>query len=104
MKSDRSLRRVLARNVRRLRELRGWPVEILARRLRLAVPRIAAIERGASSNVRIGVVEAIARVFDVEVAELLTLTGQRKKAPTGRRARQTRVNIPEDRPPRRRAS
>jgi len=103
MKSDRSLRRVLARNVQRLRATRGWPVDVLARRLRVDVPTIAALERG-SSDVRIGLVEAIARVFRVEVVELLTFPAQRKKPPAARRVPKATAGIPRDPPPRRRAS
>lgn len=70
-KADRSVRKVLAANVRRLREQQGWSLEVLARRLRMGVRTLTAIESGGVAGVRIGVVEAIARVFKVEVADVL---------------------------------
>jgi transcriptional regulator with XRE-family HTH domain len=65
MKSDRSLRVVLAKNVRRLRELRGWTPNVLAKRLGIGVPRLAAIESASLPDVRIGLVEAMARELEV---------------------------------------
>ncbi len=84
-KSNRSISKVLARNVTRLRELRGWTPTVLARRLGTSVAKIAAIESGSSNDVRIGVVEALARLFEVEEVELLTVRARAQKSvATGR--------------------
>jgi transcriptional regulator with XRE-family HTH domain len=72
MKPDPSIGVVLARNVRRLRERQDLSADALAERLGISASRVAAIERGDGVDVRIGLVEAIALVFEVGVDELLT--------------------------------
>ncbi len=84
-KPNRSISKVLARNVISLRELRGWTPTVLAERLGTSVAKIAAIENGSSDDVRIGVVEALARLFEVEEVELLTARPlTQKSGSTGR--------------------
>jgi transcriptional regulator with XRE-family HTH domain len=90
MKSDRSIRMVLATNVRRLRELRNWSLPILARRLGVSVLRITAIEAGHIPGLRIAEVQAIARVLGVEVVDLLTLPARKRKPRSGQRVRKKR--------------
>jgi transcriptional regulator with XRE-family HTH domain len=80
MKPDRSIHAVLAKNVRRLRELRGWTHDLLAKRLGIGVPTVVAIERGRLPQVRIGIVEALARELEVDVVELLTRKTPKRKA------------------------
>jgi transcriptional regulator with XRE-family HTH domain len=80
MTSDRSIRAILASNVRHWREQRGWAPADLARRVGISNQRIAAIENGSLSDVRIGLVEAIAQALEVEVAELLTRPGPKTGA------------------------
>ena len=52
----------------------------MARRVGISNQRIAAIENASLSDVRIGLVEAIAQALEVEVAELLTRPGPKNGA------------------------
>jgi transcriptional regulator with XRE-family HTH domain len=85
VKSDLGIRVVLARNVRRLRELKGWTHDVLAKRLGVGASRVAAIESARLPDVRIGIVEAMARELEVEVVELLTRKTAGRKAGLARR-------------------
>jgi XRE family transcriptional regulator, fatty acid utilization regulator len=102
MKFDRSIHAVLARNVRGLRERRGWTHNVLAERLGVGVPSIAAIESARLRNVRMGLVEAIARELGVEVVELLTPKTPRRKAGFERRAPRAKTKTSTGRAPGRR--
>ena len=62
-------RRILARNVRRLRLARKWSQEELAAAARLHQVQISSIEAG-KSNTTIDVLQRLARALGVPVAEL----------------------------------
>src|SRR5688572_5525013 len=63
-------RRVVARNVMRLRIQRGWTQQQLAREMGVTQPRVAQIE-SAGANVQIDTLDRLAAVFGVEPARLL---------------------------------
>jgi len=69
-KSPKGIRRVLARNVRGLRELRGWSQEDLEERSGLHRTYISGIERGIR-NPTVLVLETLAKAFEIKVAKLL---------------------------------
>jgi transcriptional regulator with XRE-family HTH domain len=61
--------KALARNVRRLRKLKGWTQDELAAKLRVEQTAVSLIENG-RSNPTLQTLEAIATCLDVRFAEL----------------------------------
>ena len=61
--------KALARNVRRLRKLKGWTQDELAAKLRIEQTAVSLIENG-RSNPTLQTLEAIAACLDVRFAEL----------------------------------
>lgn len=68
-------RRILGRNVRRLRLQRGWNQEILASAAKLQQGQISSIEAG-KSNTTVDVLQRLARALGVPVAELFADGGR----------------------------
>jgi transcriptional regulator with XRE-family HTH domain len=66
-----SLHAILARNVRRYRLIRSWSVEDVASRSHLKDALIARIEQALEPQVRLGVLECLARALGVTVSALL---------------------------------
>ena len=64
------IRQRLGRNLRRLREAKGWSQEAFADEAGIHRTYVSDIERGAR-NPTITVVERLAKPFEVTVAELL---------------------------------
>jgi transcriptional regulator with XRE-family HTH domain len=62
-------RRILARNIKRLRAARGWSQEELAAAARLHQVQISKIEQ-ANNNTSVDVLQRLARALAVPVAEL----------------------------------
>jgi len=60
----------LATNIRRLRKLRGWSQDRLASELEIEQNAISLLENG-RANPTLMMIEGIARVFGVRLAELL---------------------------------
>jgi transcriptional regulator with XRE-family HTH domain len=73
-----NLRQVLAANLRRARHARGFSQEDLAYTADVDRTYVSKLERGAS-NVGIDIIEKLAKVLEVEPAELLKLPAQRGK-------------------------
>ena len=65
------VRQRLARNVRRLREAKGWSQEVYADEARIHRTYVSDIERG-TRNPTIAVVEKLAAPLNVTAAELLS--------------------------------
>jgi len=68
---DKPIEAVLATNVRKHRQGRGWSIEVLAERCQLPPTCIAAIEEG-SREVRLGTVETVARALQIDIAGLFS--------------------------------
>lgn len=71
MSDGKQLRSILAANVRKIRELRGWTQDEYARRADVSRPRISEIEREAAST-SIDIIEKLAKAAGVTVSALLT--------------------------------
>jgi transcriptional regulator with XRE-family HTH domain len=65
-----SLRQVLAANIVRLRQARGWSQDALAFHVQTSRRYLARVE-GAQASVGLDVIERIADVLEVEAADLL---------------------------------
>jgi transcriptional regulator with XRE-family HTH domain len=66
----RKLRGTVARNVRRLRQARGWTQQALADRIAVRRAYVTQIELG-TSGVSLEILEKLARVFRVKPGALL---------------------------------
>jgi len=66
----RKLRGTVARNVRRLRQARGWTQQALADRIAVRRAYVTQIELG-TSGVSLEILEQLARVFRVKPGALL---------------------------------
>lgn len=66
------IRKTVGKNVRRLREEKGWSQEELAHRTGLHRTYISGIERGVR-NPTVKIVAKIAKLLEVEPSELLVL-------------------------------
>jgi transcriptional regulator with XRE-family HTH domain len=73
-------RELVAWNVRRIRVLRGFSSELLARDAGVDRAYVSRIER-AVANASIDVLERIARVLEVKMAELFAVAGPHEERP-----------------------
>ena len=95
---DDGIRRVLAANVRRHRLRRRWSVDTLSARSQLTPLFIRQIEQGSAEGVRLGILESLARAFQIDVTGLLISQIQ------DGRSREGRIRAPKDRLRKRRES
>jgi transcriptional regulator with XRE-family HTH domain len=73
--------KILARNVRVLRKLRGWSQEGMAKRCGLHRTYVGAIERG-ERNITLDTLEQLADALGVTSAELITERPPKRVKPT----------------------
>lgn len=73
------LREVFATNLRRLRHAKGLSQDDLAYEAEVSRSYLSQLEKGGAFYASLKIVEKVARVLDVEPAELLRLPQRRKR-------------------------
>ena len=81
--SRQALRHVLAARIRSYRLRRRWSVDTLAERCNLSGDLVVELERGTRTKVRLGLVERLARAFEVDIVDLLNPDDEGRRRRSG---------------------